>query len=314
VVVTADRNIVAVGRPHIGDQVMTYDGFSSGSPSMYVPMLFKRMWGNYDSALYIQNTDPTQTANVTIKFYDPAGTLNCTKTDSIPRLSSHGYWLPDETCLPPNWYGGVVITSVNANIVAIGRPHLGSEITTYNGFSGGSLAAYAPMLFKQANGGTDDSALYIQNVHGSDTASVTIKFYDPAGNLTCTLPDTISSGSSKGYWLPDLTCLLPGWTGSAKVESNKPVVVIGRPHLGTSVTAYDGFTAGGLASNVPMLFKHMWTVYDSGLYIENTDTVNPASITVKFYDVNGYLNCTRTDSISPLATLSYWLPSLTCSP
>jgi len=310
VVVTSDRNIVAVGRPHIGDQVATYDGFAGGSTNMYVPMLFKQIWG-YDSALYIQNTDPMNTATVTIKFYDPNGVLNCEKTDWIPRLSSHGYWLPSEACLPDSWYGGVVVTS-DRNIVAVGRPHLGSEVTTYNGFASGSLTMYAPMLFKGAYE-SYDSALYIQNV-GTNTANINIKFYSASGSLSCTQSDTVPPGSSKGYWLPSLSCLPTGWIGSAKVESNRNVVVIGRPHLGSSITAYDGIGSGGAVVSVPMLFKQMWGSYDSALYIENTDPSNTANVTTEFYDVDGNLSCVKADTIGPLATRSYWLPNLTCSP
>jgi hypothetical protein len=291
--------------------VMTYNGFASGSLSMYVPMLFKQMWG-YDSAFYVQNTDDTNDANVTIKFYDPNGVLNCTKTDTIPKLSSHGYWLPSESCLPANWYGGVVVTS-DRGIVAVGRPHIGSEITTYNGFPGGSLTMYAPMLFKHFNS-TYDSALYIQNVDATNTATISIKFYDQSGVLTYTQPDTISPGSSKGYWLPSIAGLPTTWEGSVKVESDYPVVGIVRPHLGSSVTAYDGIGSGGTSVSVPMLFKQMWGSYDSALYIENTDSVNTANVTTRFYDVNGNLSCVKTDTIPALGVLDYWLPSLTCSP
>ena len=91
-------------------------------------------------------------------------------------------------------------------------------------------------------------------------------------------------------------------------------MVIGRPHLGTSVTAYDGMGAGGLSASTPMLFKQMWGSYDSALYIENTDPTNTASVTTKFYDVNGNLSCTKTDTIGPLAVQAYWLPSLVCAP
>ena len=94
--------MVAVGRPQIGDQVMTYDGYTGGSTTMYVPMLFKNIWG-YDSAFYVQNLDAVNPAAITLKFYDTNGNLNCTMTDSIPQLSSHGYWLPDLTCLPATW-------------------------------------------------------------------------------------------------------------------------------------------------------------------------------------------------------------------
>ena len=55
--ITSDRTVVAVGRPHIGSEVTSYDGFASGSLTCYVPMLFKNAWSSYDSALYIQNVD-----------------------------------------------------------------------------------------------------------------------------------------------------------------------------------------------------------------------------------------------------------------
>jgi len=186
-------------------------------------------------------------------------------------------------------------------------------VTTYNGFAGGSTTMYAPMLFKRYNG-TYDSALYIQNVDPTNTANITIKFYDQSGSLSHTLSDTIDPGSSKGYWLPDISGLPVTWQGSVKVDSDYPVVGIARPHLGSSITAYDGFTGGGTSASVPMLFKQMWGSYDSALYMENISETTTANVMVKFYDVNGNLSCVRNDTIPALGVLSYWLPSLTCSP
>jgi len=100
VIVTADQPIVAVGRPHIGTQVTTYNGFTSGSLNSYIPMLFKNAFGgSYNAALYVQNTEAT-TASVTIKFYDTNGVLTCTRNDNIPALAILGYWIPDVTCVP----------------------------------------------------------------------------------------------------------------------------------------------------------------------------------------------------------------------
>jgi hypothetical protein len=63
-----------------------------------------------------------------------------------------------------------------------------------------------------------------------------------------------------------------------------------------------------------MLFKNMWSVYNSALTVQNIDLGNTANITIDFYDVNGNLSCTRTDSIPALGTIGYWMPDLTCSP
>ncbi|MGE5376496.1 MAG: hypothetical protein ACM3XO_15670, partial [Bacteroidota bacterium] len=224
VTVTSNKNIVSVGRPHIGAEVASYDGFAQGSLSAYVPMLFKKAYGTYNSALYVQNVHASSLATVTIKYYDSEGILQCTKNDTIPALSSKGYWLPTETCnsgsLNDGFVGGAVVTS-NQPIVAVGRPHVGSEIMTYDGFTGGSLTSYIPMLFKGAYGGSYNSAFYIQNVNASNQASITIKYYDSEGVLQCTKADTIKPLASKGYWVPSATCdsgsLPAGWVGGVVV-------------------------------------------------------------------------------------------------
>ena len=98
--VTSNVDVVAIGRPHIGAQVTTYDGFTSGSLSSYLPMLFKDAYGgSYNSAYYIQNTEAS-TANVLTKFYDSAGALTCTRNDTLPAFSTLSLWLPSLTCVP----------------------------------------------------------------------------------------------------------------------------------------------------------------------------------------------------------------------
>ena len=314
VVVTSDQPIVANGRPHIGTEVMTYDSSSSGSLTSYLPMLFKGAFGGiYDFAFYVQNVG-NALATIAIKYYDSAtGTLTCTVNDTVASFAAKGYWLPGVSCVPANWVGGVVVTS-DQPIITVGRPHIGSQITTYNGFSAGGTSSYVPMLFKSAfMNGSYNSAFYVQNVSAS-IANLTIKYYDSAGNLSCTKTDTVSALSSRGYWVPGETCLPAGWVGAAVVTSNQSIVAVGRPHIGAQVTTYNGFTSGSLISYLPMLFKNMWGSYNSAFYIQNTDPLNTALVTVKLYDANGTLSCTLSDTIPALSTLGYWVPGLTCSP
>ncbi len=315
-VVTSNYPIVTIGRPHIGKQVMTYNGFASGSLTAYLPMLFKNGFGgSYDAAFYIQNVDEALPAGITIRYYDTSGALSCTKTlASLAPLSSQGLWLPDESCLPADWVGSAVISS-DYPIVAIARPHIGPEIMVYDGVSVGSLNAYVPMLFKNAFGGSYDAAFYIQNVDAAQTAHVTINYYDSAGNLTCSQSgETIPPLASNAYWAPGLVCLPEGWVGGAVVTADQPVVTIGRPHIGNQVTVYAGASSGARSVYLPMLFKNMWDSYDSAFYIQNTDPSGPAQVSVRFYDSDGNLSCTRSDSLPALATLGYWLPSVICMP
>ena len=310
VVITSDQRITAVGRPHIGAEVMTYNGFDTGSTSMYVPMLFKDAFGgDYDAALYVQNVSGNS-ASVTMKYYDSNGSLTCTQNDTIPALASRGYWLPSLNCLGSSWVGGVVVTS-NRAVVAVGRPHIGTQITTYDGFATGNTTTAAPMLFKDAFGGNYDAALYVQNVSGN-SASVTMKYYDSNGSLTCTQNDTIPALASRGYWLPSLNCLGSSWVGGVIVTSDQSVVAVGRPHIGAEVTTYDGFAAGSIKASASMLFKAAFGgTYNAALYVQNVSG-NSANVTMKYYDSNGNLTCTQNDIIPALASRGYWLPSISC--
>lgn len=314
ITVESSLGVVVVGRPHTGTEIMAYNGFASGSTTMYVPMLFKNMWTGYDSALYVQNLDPTNTANLTFSYYDVSGNLVCSKNDTLNARSSKGYWLPAETCLPASWYGAVVVTS-NRNIVAVGRPHIDGQVTTYNGFASGGTTMYVPMLFKDAFGGNYDSALYVQNIT-QNTANIAIDFYDNSGQLVCKKYDTISRLSSKGYWLPTVICddgaLPAGWAGGVVVTSNQNIVAVGRPHIGTQITTYSGFSSGGLTMSVPMLFKRTFGSYDSALYIQNISSTDPADIIIEYLDTNGGISCTKNDTIAALASKGYWTPSTTC--
>lgn len=320
--ISSDQSLVTVARPHVGAEIASYNGFTTGSTTSYVPMLFKDAFGgSYDSALYVQNVHASNTANVVIKYYDSAGNLNCTKNDTISPRASKGYWLPTETCtsgsLPAGWVGGVVVTS-DQPVVAVGRPHIGAEVMTYDGVPSGGTTSYIPMLFNGAFGGTYNSAFYIQNVHASNIANIAIKYYDSAGNLQCTKNDTISPLASKGYWVPAATCdtgsLPAGWAGGVIVTSDQPIVGVGRPHIGSQVTTYNGFSSGSASSYLTMLFKDAFGgSYDSAFYIQNTSGSNAATVTINYYDNSGTLVCTKNDTVDPLASKGYWVPSDTCT-
>ncbi len=214
-----------------------------------------------------------------------------------------------------SWLGSAIITA-SESLVAVARPEAGTQYMTYNGFTQGSTRVFVPMLFKNAFGGNYKSALYIQNLHDTNTADVTIKFYDANGILTCTYNDTIENQASKGYWLPALDCLGTSWVGGAVIESggSEPLAAIGRPHIGSEIMTYNGFSSGSSNVYVPMLFKDAFAggAYDAALYIQNVDSSSSANVTMKYYDTSGALTCTQTDTLAPLASKGYWLPSITC--
>lgn len=314
VVIDSDYNIVAVGRPIVGAQTMTYNSFQNGATTVYVPMLFNQVWGVYNSALYIQNLDPTNTATFSLKFYDKFGNLTCTMSNQQRApLAAKGYWLPN-TCTPAGWAGGVVIES-DYPVVALGRVHVGSEVTSYSGLIQSSTSTYVPMLFKKAFGGGYDSALYVQNVSTTTTANVTMDFYSSSGVLSCTMNATLAPMAASGYWLPTVGCMPDGWAGSVVITSNTNVVAVGRPHIGTEVTAYPGLSSGGLTAYLPMLHKNGGTGnnYSSALYVQNL-TAEAANVSIKFYDAAGNLSCSLNETLAATAVKGYWMPNISVCP
>ncbi len=330
--ITSDQPIVAIGRPHMGAEIMGYNGINSGANTLYLPMLFNNIW-NYTSTFTVENTT-SSTATYTLTFKDGGnGTISCVMSGET--LPGHGVRTYDVTklgaCdsgyLPDPWAGGAKIES-DQPLVAIATPKVeGTDPVTYNAFTGGADTVYLPMLFRNVWGYT--SAFYVQNLDSTQNATITIDFYDALGHFTCRYEDSspIGPAVTRGYWVPSMNCNdgnsfpAEGWAGSAVIESSggEEIVAIGRPHMGTEVAAYNGFTEGGTSNYLPMLFRNMWG-YNSAFYIQNVsgyDIYNEfdEGITIDFYDAEGNFTCTYIDNerLKHDATRGYWLPSLDCS-
>jgi hypothetical protein len=314
--VTADQPVLAVGRPHIGAEVMTYNGMAAGSTTAWLPMFFKNGFGSYNTALYVQNVT-ANSADLTIEYLNLDGTVACTYADTLGANASKGYWSLSVTCdtgaLPSGFVGGVKVTSTQ-NILAVGRAHLGTQITTYNGFSSGATTAYVPMLFRNAfAGGSYKAALYLQNVSGS-SADVTIEYVDNNGVVAASQTVPLAAGAISSIWLPTVAGLPDGFVGGARITATQAIVAIGRPHLGTEITAYNGTSAGSLNAYLPMLFKNAFAApYNAAFYIQNV-TNSAATVDISFYDDAGVLSCIKTINLAAFATQGFWMPTVTCAP
>jgi surface protein len=313
--VTADQPVLAVGRPHIGAEVMSYNGMSAGSTTAWLPMFFKNGFGSYNTALYIQNVT-ANSADLTIQYLNLDGTVACEKADTLAANASKGYWSLTVACdsgaLPVGFVGGVKVTSTQ-NILAVGRAHLGTQITTYNGFAGGATTAYVPMLFRNAfAGGSYKAALYLQNVSG-DSADVTIEYVDNNGAVAASQNVTLAAGAISSIWLPSVAGLPDGFVGGARITATQDVVAVGRPHLGAEITAYNGTPGGSDSAYLSMLFRNAFGSYQSAFYVQNT-TGNTANVNISFYDSAGALSCIKSISLAPNATTGFWMPTVSCMP
>ena len=313
---------------------MTYNGFTGGAPTTYLPMLFRGKYG-YQSAFYVQNLDPSLNANITIDFYDADGNYTCSYADSDPIGPSvtRGYWMAGindtSQCLGGTgfpvggWAGSAVINTGagSSEIVAIGRPHLGAEVAAYNGFTAGGMTNYLPMLFRGQWG--YDSAFYIQNISGGST-TISVDFFDVDGNYTCTYtdPNMLVPNATRGYWTPALNCNAggnfpaSGWAGSAEINTSQNVIAVGRPHLSSGqVVVYNAFTGGANEVYVPFNFRK-WNGNETALYIQNLGLTD-ATATITFYDEEDGFYCSMEQVVTPGSAGAIWLAALNnavCSP
>ncbi len=313
--VTSNRFIIALGRPHIGSEVMTYSGMAAGSTTAWLPMFFKNGFGNYNTALYVQNVS-ANSANLTIQYLNLDGTVACTDNDTLGANASKGYWSLSVACdsgtLPMGFVGGVKVISTQP-ILAVGRAHLGAQITTYNGFSGGVGIAYVPMLFRKAYGGSYNAALYLQNVSGV-SANLTIEYVNNNGVVAATQYATLAARAISSIWLPSVTGLPDGFVGGARITANQAIVAVGRPHLGAEIAAYNGASGGSLSAHLPMLFKNAYGVpYQAAFYIQNV-TNHAATVEISFYNDAGVPSCTETVNLAANATRGFWMPTVICAP
>ncbi len=326
--ILSDKPLAAVAKPVVdGVDVVTYNGFTAGSEKVYLPMLFRGIWG-YQSAFYVQNMDNSKAIEIEIQFYDTNGQETCTFTDPTPLGPNvtRGYWLAgmnDETqCIggtgfpDDGWVGAAIIKRVTGTgeIVAIARPHMGAEVAAYNGFAEGNTINYLPMLFRGMWGYV--GAIYLQNISEA-SSSIEITFYDASGNEVCKYsdPQNLASKSTRGYWLPTLNCNdgrnfpSEGWVGSAKIDTSQEVIALGRPHLSDGqVVVYNAFTRGAADTYLPMNFFSR-SGLGTAVYIQNI-TDRTATAQIMLYDEESGFYCQFLREINPGNSTAIWLGGL----
>jgi hypothetical protein len=119
-----------------------------------------------------------------------------------------GYWTPGLNCNdgsnfdPAGWAGSAKIVT-SQDVIAVGRPHLSNgQVVVYNGFTNGGTAVYVPFLFRKF--GSNEAALYIQNLSASDSANTTITYFDEESGFYCTMDKVVQPGASGAIWLAGL--------------------------------------------------------------------------------------------------------------
>jgi hypothetical protein len=240
----------------------TYNAFSSGATTMYLPTLLIGYGGNkWNSSFQVLNVG-TSEAQVRITYYTAGNPVPAKAVEmSLPPHQSLSRYQPvDDKDLGTPWIGSAVIESTQP-VVVVGSQSsdaAGKRLASiYNGVAVGAREVVLPTVLRYFGGRKFVTSFQIMNV-GSTDASVTVEYYAP-GNPTPVkvvrydgtpgnepkVPRFVAVNRYQPTMDPELG---EGWQGSVRVVSDEPVVVLGSQHgtarKGDSVGQYNGLVVG----------------------------------------------------------------------
>ncbi len=320
------------GGPGDGYQMAYYSGVSQGSSKICFPSLFK-IPPNIVASFTVQNTG-TAPAEIKITYYKRDGTNEGQYTDTIPLGAQHTYDLRNPGGAVPNftapWDGSAIVEVTNGQTVAgVGVVYQVGRTATYNAADcSGASGATTLVVPSQYRFVTADgrwlllSALNVQNLE-STTANVTLEYIprdttaNPSKTVNITIPPYSAAGLNmrSGYngdntFFDDLGT---SWDGSVKITSDKAVVANVITQWFRPTGAESGYyAAANTKDNASKFFVPgvrrvqtggTWVEY-SAVIVQNLSTSNN-TVTAKFYDRNGNLKLTLTDTLAPGASIGY---------
>ncbi len=324
---------VWTGGPGDGYQMAYYSGVSQGSSQICFPSLFKSPPNIYAS-FTVQNTG-TGPADIKISYFSRDGSSQGSFNDTIPAGAQHTYDMSQPGGAVPNiaapWSGSAVVAVTNGQTIAgVGVVYQQGRTSTYNApdcaGASGATTLVVPSHYRVL---TDDgrwlllSALNVQNLEGSD-AHVTLEYtprdasINPSKTVNITIPAYSAAGLNmrSGYngdrtYFDDLGT---SWSGSVKITSDKAIVANVITQWFRPTGAEAGYYAAADASKatasqyyIPGIRRvkdgSTWKEF-SAVIVQNLTSADN-NVTIEFYDRNGNLKLTLTDTLSAGAAVGY---------
>lgn len=150
------------------------------------------------------------------------------------------------------------------------------------------------------NPGSGSADVTVMNTENS-ASSVTAEYYNQNGTLANTRSQNLNAMGSYQFKASD-SGLADNWKGSMVVSSTTDVASIATIHWssnpvgdGVEADSYSGFSSGSTRMNLPFVVyapNSQYTMFS----VQNTETT-AASITMKYYNRNGVLDFTISDTI-----------------
>lgn len=250
---------------------------------------------SYDSGFQVQNLS-SNTADVTINFYDQSGTIVYSITDDTIAGNDSKTYFPLPDGVGSGFNGSVVISSGEpvasiANVLGDGFEFGAS----YGGFEGGADVINLPLIMK-GNAGQYDTWFNVQNAGAADV-NVNVAY----AGTTCTENFAgLKPGAAHTFNQATNSCLPSPYVGAALVTASgggsivATVIETGNETL----FAYNGFNSGSEKPVMPLAqFNNVG--YHTGIQIQNTGG-SSTNVTVSYTPADGSPGtaCTETQTVA----------------
>lgn len=257
--------------------------------------------GPFRSSLRLQNMG-TETANITVEFYNRDGVLKyTTPLQTIAPDDTISILIPDGK-LASGAYSAVV--NSDQPLASLSTFMDNDSGAAYTGFNEGATEWFMPGLY-------DNYYLYYSNVYAQNISSlpvnITLEIFE-LGNSTPVYSDTktdVSPYTSVKWSQSGLPELQTNRFYAGKITANGSVVamasVYGSGHVEPQLLSYNGYNRGGTKWYTPVLLNNYYG-WNASLIIQNVSTTT-ANATVKYS--SGY---SKSYSIPPSSVISIFIP------
>ncbi|HEY1016462.1 MAG TPA: hypothetical protein VGE07_27375 [Herpetosiphonaceae bacterium] len=285
------------------------NGFSSGSGNVLIATVLKNQFGS-TSKFSIQNTD-SGAVDLTVKFYRAGETAaaHTINTANLPANAAKYYDAGSIAELGASFNGSATVEvkkagtqtagSAVGSVLELGVSGSNANLSlAFEGVAAGATKVYMASALCNFFGG-QNSAYAVQNTSTSAQATVTVTYNSTTDTgVTRTQTVNIPAGGKASL----LGCGAggpgtPSWaafSGSATIESNQPIIAIGKVSGAGLTTGFVGSTSGAVKTSLPYV-RWSATRFNTNqrdrqrtfLTIQNIGTAQVTGAVVKYYDKAG---------------------------
>lgn len=269
VVIASNTQVAAVANVVANDLLYnaSYNGFSAGSDSIFLPITSRNNFG-ISTWFNVQNTGSVAT-DITVEFATPTSCVE-TATNVAPGASAT-FDQSTTACIPDNVAVAATVTSTAAPVAAAvlqvypDNSALDPALLAYNGFtSTGSPNPVMPLV--QSGWYGSGTGIQVQNTGSQDT-QVTISYSPSAGfaGAACDETKAVPAGASVTFAYPSMpaACYTAGaggpqaFVGSGQVTgntTNQPLVAVVNQvyNNAQNAAAYSAFDPAAATSQVSL--------------------------------------------------------------